>query len=43
MKDKFEKSKGIEFADSQVRILSVLSEESINQLEKLADELSGNV
>ena len=41
MKEKFEKSKNIDFVDSTVKILSVLSPESIGQLEKLADELCG--
>ena len=41
MKEKFEKSINLEFIDSPVKILSVLSTESIQQLEKLADELSG--
>jgi flavorubredoxin len=39
MKEKFEKSKNIDFVDSTVKILSVLSPESIGQLEMLADEL----
>ena len=42
MKEKFEKSKNIEFIDSPVKILSVLSTESMAQLEQLADELSIN-
>lgn len=42
MKEKFEKSKNIEFIDSPVKILSVLSTESMAQLEQLADELSSN-
>ena len=40
MRGKFEKSKNLEFIDSPVKILSVLSTESTQQLEKLADELS---
>ena len=39
MKEKFEKSKNIVFTDSFVKIMSVLNEESIAQIEKLADEL----
>lgn len=39
MKEKFERCKNIDFLDSTVRILSVLSSESMGQLEKLADEL----
>ena len=42
MKEKFEKSKNIEFIDSPVKILSVLSTKSMAQLEQLADELSSN-
>ena len=40
MREKFEKSKNLEFIESPVKILSVLSSESTQQLEKLADELS---
>lgn len=40
MREKFEKSKNLEFIESPVKILSVLSTESTQQLEKLADELS---
>lgn len=42
MREKFEKSKNLEFIESPVKILSVLSTESMGQLEKLADELCGN-
>jgi flavorubredoxin len=39
MKEQFEKSKGLIFADTSVRIVSVLNEENIAQIERLADEL----
>lgn len=39
MKSMFEKSRDITFADTTVRIMSALSNESKAQLEKLADEL----
>ena len=39
MKQEFEKSKNITFAENTVKILSALNEESSNQLEALADEL----
>ena len=39
MKEKFEKSKNIDFVDSTVKILSVLNEKSVAQLKKLADDL----
>ena len=42
MREKFEKSKNLEFIESPVKILSVLSTESMTQLEQLADELSSN-
>lgn len=41
MKEKLEKSKGMIFAETTVRILSALSEESLKQLELLAEELTG--
>lgn len=39
MREKMENSKGMLFADTSVKILSVLNEESMAQLEALADEL----
>ncbi len=39
MKGMFEKSKNITFTDTTVKILSALNEESMEQLENLADEL----
>ena len=39
MKEKLEKSNNISFANHSVRILSALNEESIKQLDELADEL----
>ena len=42
MKEKFEKSKGIIFADTTVRIVSALSEENMEQIEMLAEELCGD-
>ena len=39
MKQMFEKSKNLEFATTEVKILSSLNEESINQLKELAKEL----
>lgn len=39
MREKLEKSKGIVFAENSVKIISVLNEESMAQLEQLADEL----
>ena len=40
MKEAFEKSKKITFAENTVRILSALSDESMKQLDALAEELS---
>ena len=40
MKEAFEKSKKITFAENTVRILSALNEDSMKQLEALAEELS---
>ena len=40
MRDMFEKSKNITFAENTVRIMSALSDESNAQLDALADELS---
>ncbi len=40
MKDAFEKSKKITFAENTVRIMSALNEESTKQLEALAEELA---
>ena len=42
MKDEFERSKGLVFAENTVRILSALNEESIAQIEALAEEISRN-
>lgn len=42
MKEKFEKSKGLIFADTTVRIVSALSEENMEQIEMLAEELCGD-
>lgn len=39
MKEKLEKCKGIVFTDTSVRMVSALNEESMEQLEMLADEL----
>ena len=39
MKGLFEKSKGLTFAETEVKIMSALNEESIAQIEALADEL----
>ncbi|MBQ7954240.1 MAG: FprA family A-type flavoprotein [Lachnospiraceae bacterium] len=39
MKEKFEKSKGLTFAETSVRIASALNAESIAQIEALAEEL----
>ena len=39
IKEQFEKSKGISFTDTTVRLVSALNEESMAQLEALADEL----
>lgn len=39
MKGSFEKSKNISYADTDVRILSALNDDSIAQIEKLSDEL----
>ncbi len=39
MKEMFEKSKNIDFANNTVKILSALNEESAQQLEALSDEL----
>lgn len=41
MKEMFNGSKNITYADTTVRILSSLNEESTNELNKLADELCG--
>lgn len=43
MKEKFEKSRNIVFADNLVRIMSVLNEESITQIDELAEELCKKV
>lgn len=40
MKGLFEKSKGLTFAESEVKIMSALNEESLAQIEALADELA---
>ncbi len=40
MKGLFEKSKGLTFAETEVKIMSALNEESLAQLEALADELA---
>lgn len=40
MKGLFEKSKGLTFAETEVKIMSALNEESIAQIEALADELA---
>lgn len=40
MQGKFEKSRGLTFADNTVTIKSALNEESMAQIEKLAEELS---
>ena len=42
MKEKLAKSRGLVFTDTTVKIMSALNEESIMQLEQLADELCGN-
>ena len=42
MKEKFEKSKNIVFIDKLVKIMSVLNEESIEQIDELAEELCKN-
>lgn len=42
MQEKLEKSKGLIFAETSVKIMSVLDEESIAQLETLAEELCSN-
>ena len=39
MREKFEKSKGLRFADTTVKITSALNEESKAQIEQLAEEL----
>ena len=39
MKEKLEKCKGIKFLDTSVKITSVLSEESVAQIDKLIEEL----
>ncbi len=39
MREDFEKSKGLIYADTSVKIMSVLSEENMVQMEKLAEEL----
>ena len=40
MKGLFEKSKGLTFAETEVKIMSSLNEESLAQIEALADELA---
>ena len=40
MKGLFEKSKGLAFAETEVKIMSALNEESLAQIEALADELA---
>ena len=40
MKGLFEKSKGLTFAETEVKIMSALNEESLAQIEALADELA---
>ena len=40
MREMFEKSKNLTFTDTTVKILSALNEESLNQLDTLANELS---
>lgn len=42
MKEKFDKSKGVAFTETNVKITSVLNNESIAQLDVLAEEISGN-
>lgn len=42
MRDKFEKSKNIAFAEQNVKIISALTDENIEQLDKLAFELCKN-
>ena len=42
MKEKLEKCKGLRFAETSVRIVSALNEDSMLQLEKLAEELCGD-
>lgn len=42
IREKFEKSKGIQFTEATVRIISSLNEESIAELNMLADELCKN-
>ena len=42
MREKLEKCKGLEFVDTSVKITSVLSEESISQLEIMVNELCKN-
>ena len=39
MREKLEKCKGLKFVDSSVKITSVLSEESVTQMDKLTEEL----
>ena len=39
MKEKFEKSKNVEFIEPAVRIVSSINEENLKQLDKLTDEL----
>ena len=39
MKGMLEKSKNLTYAETEVKVLSALSEESINQISSLADEL----
>lgn len=42
IKEKFEKSKGIIYTDTTVRIVSCLNEDSSEQIERLVEELSRN-
>lgn len=43
MKGMLEKSKNLKFAENEVKIMSALSDESIMQLGRLADELCGQI
>jgi hypothetical protein len=40
MKSLFEKSKGITFAQTEVKIMSALNEESLAQIDALVEELA---
>lgn len=42
IKEKLEKSKGIVFADTVVRMVSALNDDSLEQLELMAGELCRN-